>query len=120
MLSSGRIRPVPPEPLSAKAQQPGITEGLRRQGRNSRNDIVRRRVARAKRPSLLTDLLVDATDCLAGAAGSPAILRCRREVGWNWYGVVSGCFNPNESSVDTPDRRPRHDEHYHEAGCRSA
>ena len=35
-------------------------------------------------------------------------------------GVVSGCFNPNESSVDAPDRRPRHDEHYHEARCRSA
>ena len=32
-------------------------------------------------------------------------------------GVVSGCFNPNESSVDAPDRRPRHDEHYHEARC---
>ena len=30
-------------------------------------------------------------------------------------GVVSGCFNPNESSVDALDRRPRHDEHYHEA-----
>ena len=35
-------------------------------------------------------------------------------------GVVSGCFNPNESSVSTLDRRPRHDEHYHEARCRSA
>ncbi|WP_337876313.1 transposase, partial [Elioraea sp.] len=30
-------------------------------------------------------------------------------------GVVSGCFNPSESCVDAPDRRPRHDEHYHEA-----
>jgi len=29
-------------------------------------------------------------------------------------GVVSGCFNPNESSVDALDRRPRHDDHYHE------
>jgi transposase InsO family protein len=29
-------------------------------------------------------------------------------------GVVSGCFNPNESSVDALDRRPRHDGHYHE------
>ena len=44
----------------------------------------------------------------------------RSEVGWNWGGVVSGCFNPNESSVDAPDRRPRHDEHYHEARSRSA
>jgi hypothetical protein len=29
-------------------------------------------------------------------------------------GVVSGCFNPKESSVDALDRRPRHDDHYHE------
>jgi hypothetical protein len=35
-------------------------------------------------------------------------------------GVVSGLFNPNESGVDAPEWRPRHDEHYHEALCRSA
>ena len=50
----------------------------------------------------------------AVAAGVPS--RSWLELG----GVVSGCFNPNESSVDAPDRRPRHDEHYHEARCRSA
>jgi transposase len=30
-------------------------------------------------------------------------------------GVVSGVFNLESSSVGTPDRRPRHEEHYHEA-----
>jgi hypothetical protein len=35
-------------------------------------------------------------------------------------GVVSGCFNPNESSVAALDRRLRHDKHYHEARSRSA
>jgi hypothetical protein len=35
-------------------------------------------------------------------------------------GVVSGCFNPNESGVDALDRRPRHGKHYHEARSRSA
>jgi hypothetical protein len=30
-------------------------------------------------------------------------------------GVVSGVFNLESSSVGAPDRRPRHEEHYHEA-----
>jgi hypothetical protein len=30
-------------------------------------------------------------------------------------GVVSGVFNLESSGVDASDRRPRHDEHYHEA-----
>jgi hypothetical protein len=30
-------------------------------------------------------------------------------------GVVSGVFNLESSGVEAPDRRPRHDEHYHEA-----
>jgi hypothetical protein len=30
-------------------------------------------------------------------------------------GVVSEEFNLESSGVDAPDRRPRHDEHYHEA-----
>ena len=30
-------------------------------------------------------------------------------------GVVSGCFNPPDSGVRAPDRRPRHAKHYHEA-----
>ena len=39
--------------------------------------------------------------------------------GWNWVGVVSGLFNPNYSRVGALERRPRHDERYHEGGgCR--
>jgi hypothetical protein len=30
-------------------------------------------------------------------------------------GVVSGVINLESSSVEAPDWRPRHDEHYHEA-----
>jgi hypothetical protein len=30
-------------------------------------------------------------------------------------GVVSGVFNLESSSVGAPDRRPRHEENYHEA-----
>jgi hypothetical protein len=30
-------------------------------------------------------------------------------------GVVSGVFNLESSGVGAPDRRPRHEEHYHEA-----
>ena len=30
-------------------------------------------------------------------------------------GVVSGVTNLESSSVEAPDWRPRHDEHYHEA-----
>jgi hypothetical protein len=30
-------------------------------------------------------------------------------------GVVSGAINLESSGVETPDWRPRHDEHYHEA-----
>jgi hypothetical protein len=30
-------------------------------------------------------------------------------------GVVSGVINLESSGVEAPDRRPRHDEHYHEA-----
>jgi hypothetical protein len=30
-------------------------------------------------------------------------------------GVVSGVFNLESSGVEAPDRRPRHDERYHEA-----
>ena len=30
-------------------------------------------------------------------------------------GVVSGVFNLESSGVEAPDRRPRHEEHYHEA-----
>ena len=45
--------------------------------------------------------------------------RSRRGGGWNWVGVVSGLFNPNDSGVDALERRPRHDERYHEGdGCR--
>ena len=29
-------------------------------------------------------------------------------------GVVSGVFNLESPGVEAPDRRPRHDEHYHE------
>ena len=29
-------------------------------------------------------------------------------------GVVSGVFNLESSGVEAPDRRPRHEEHYHE------
>ena len=45
---------------------------------------------------------------------SPA--RSRRGGGWNWVGVVSGLFNPNDSGVGALERRPRHDEGYHEGG----
>ena len=30
-------------------------------------------------------------------------------------GVVSGVFNLESSDVEASDRRPRHDDHYHEA-----
>jgi hypothetical protein len=40
----------------------------------------------------------------------------RREGGWNWVGVVSGLFNPNDSGVAALERRPRHGEGYHEGG----
>jgi len=30
-------------------------------------------------------------------------------------GVVSGVINLESSGVEAPDRRPRHEEHYHEA-----
>ena len=33
----------------------------------------------------------------------------------NEGGVVSEVINLESSGVDAPDRRPRHDEHYHEA-----
>ncbi len=42
--------------------------------------------------------------------------RSRRGGGWNWVGVVSGLFNPNDSGVGALERRPRHDEGYHEGG----
>ena len=43
----------------------------------------------------------------------------RRVGGWNWVGVVSGLLNPNDSGVCALERRPRHDERYHEGGgCR--
>lgn len=32
----------------------------------------------------------------------------------NEGGVVSGVFNLESPGVEAPDRRPRHDEHYHE------
>ena len=45
--------------------------------------------------------------------------RSRRGGGWNWVGVVSGLLNPNDSGVGALERRPRHDEGYHEGGgCR--
>ena len=42
--------------------------------------------------------------------------RSRRGGGWNWVGVVSGLFNPNDSGIGALERRPRHDEGYHEGG----
>ena len=63
---------------------------------------------------------------LALSAWCPALLaqppdaapgeRSRRGGGWNWVGVVSGLFNPNDSGVGALERRPRHDEGYHEGG----
>ncbi|HEX4303452.1 MAG TPA: hypothetical protein VHZ78_11725, partial [Rhizomicrobium sp.] len=43
-------------------------------------------------------------------------IRSRRGGGWNWVGVVSGSFNPNDSGVGALERRPRHDKGYHERG----
>ena len=43
-------------------------------------------------------------------------IRSRLGGGWNWVGVVSGWFNPNDSGVGALERRPRHDERYHEGG----
>src|SRR5208283_1212640 len=40
----------------------------------------------------------------------------RRGGGWNWVGVVSGLLNPNDSGAGALERRPRHDERYHEGG----
>jgi hypothetical protein len=38
---------------------------------------------------------------------------------WKLVGVVSGLLNPNDSSVGALERRPRHDQGYHEdGGCR--
>ena len=50
--------------------------------------------------------------------GSPVAVMggSRRGGGWNWVGVVSGLFNPNDSGVGALERRPRHDEGYHEGG----
>jgi hypothetical protein len=48
--------------------------------------------------------------------GQAIWLRSRRGGGWNWVGVVSGLLNPNDSGVSAPERRPRHDERYHEGG----
>jgi hypothetical protein len=42
--------------------------------------------------------------------------RSRRGGGWNWVGVVSGLLNPNDSGVGALERRPRHDQGYHEGG----
>ena len=42
--------------------------------------------------------------------------RSRRGGGWNWVGVVSGLLNPNHSGVGALERRPRHDQGYHEGG----
>ena len=39
--------------------------------------------------------------------------RWRSESGWNSVGVVS-VFNLESSGVGAPERRPRHDERYHE------
>src|ERR1700735_482400 len=36
--------------------------------------------------------------------------------GWHWVGVVSGLFNRNDSGVGALERRPRHEEGYHEGG----
>ncbi len=40
----------------------------------------------------------------------------RRGGGWHWVGVVSGLFNRNDSGVGALERRPRHEEGYHEGG----
>src|ERR1700733_2231602 len=53
---------------------------------------------------------------LMGFSGLRFGLRSRRGGGWNWVGVVSGLFNPNDSGVGALERRPRHDEGYHEGG----
>jgi len=51
--------------------------------------------------------------------GEAAANGSRRGGGWKLVGVVSGFLNPNDSSVDALERRPRHDEGYHEGGgCR--
>src|SRR5208283_914385 len=42
--------------------------------------------------------------------------RSRRGGGWNWVGVDSGLLNPNDSGAGALERRPRHDEGYHEGG----
>ena len=49
-------------------------------------------------------------------SGFLAVSGSRRGGGWNWVGVVSGLFNPNDSGVGALERRPRHDEGYHEGG----
>ena len=42
--------------------------------------------------------------------------RSRGGGGWHWVGVVSGLFNQNDSGVGALERRPRHEEGYHEGG----
>jgi hypothetical protein len=45
--------------------------------------------------------------------GAADRLRWRSGSGWNSVGVVS-VFNLESSGVQAPERRPRHDERYHE------
>ena len=55
-------------------------------------------------------------DALTEQQSLDSIARSRRGGGWNWVGVVSGLSNPNDSGVRALERRPRHDEGYHEGG----
>jgi two-component SAPR family response regulator len=56
--------------------------------------------------AVITDLWMPHFDGLGGAVAELVGIE---------GGVVSGVFNLESSGVDASDRRPRHDEHYHEA-----
>ena len=81
---------------------------------------------RKQHPGLYNDLLVRAAskflngyDMTASKEIAPHVTlpnRSRRGGGWNWVGVVSGLLNPNDSGVGALERRPRHDQGYHEGG----
>ena len=54
-------------------------------------------------------------DRVAGKSAPRREMRAVAELVGNEGGVVSGVFNLELSDVSASDRRPRHDEHYHEA-----
>jgi hypothetical protein len=55
-------------------------------------------------------------DLRSGSQKMPSVRGAVAELVGNEGGVVSGVINLESSGVSAPEWRPRHDEHYHEAG----